>query len=483
MATPVAVHNTTGADDPDIPVLSPDSLRALTHEILDLSTADFMYVTIYHTAIGMARVSLGHVRMQDNGDKIFVNMLTRFGQRIETSMSVNQIDHKSIRQTVHYLDRLARETAGDPVSLVTAIPPRHYLANTAWQATTADAFAEARHGAVAKLVTPLLDAGLVTSAMVGVYARSRVHAGKDGLIAAGRETDAEVVATGWNPVENGRVSGSGWAGQAARDWRTIDPASVAARAIELTRRSLHPVAFEPGRRVAILDRPAVAQLVRAMGMAFDAKSTFNGQTPLYDKRTHKPTLGQRVMDPRISLMSDPNDPDGGFLPFNWQAYPLIPMTWIDHGVHTNLAYDVGYAAEVGYTPANDAPGSLRMSNVSTGEPTTIDEMIAECKSGVYVNRFSHVESVPNDDPTVAMYTGVTSGGCFLVRDGKIEKPIKDLRFLESPWFFLNRLIAIGKSERAPFGYAPWAGDWPVDPTIVPPIMVSDFNFNALSDAI
>jgi len=80
-------------------------------------------------------------------------------------------------------------------------------------------------------------------------------------------------------------------------------------------------------------------------------------------------------------------------------------------------------------------------------------------------------------------TGVTTGGCFLVRNGKIEKAIKDFRFVESTYFFLNRLIAIGATERTAFGYAPWHGEWPIAPTIVPPVMVRDFNFTALADAV
>jgi len=83
-----------------------------------------------------------------------------------------------------------------------------------------------------------------------------------------------------------------------------------------------------------------------------------------------------------------------------------------------------------------------------------------------------------------MMTGVTNGGCFVVRHGKIEKPIRDLRFLDSPYFFLNRILAIGPTVRTAFGYSPsQRDDWPLAPTIVPPVMVQDFNFIALADAV
>lgn len=474
-AAPRATPNTLMAD---APVLTPDALGAVAHEFLGLTRADTASVWIDHTAVGMARVALGRVRMQDNGDEIQVGLLTQFGQRAHVVLSVNQIDSASLRQVAHYLDRTARELAGGPDSMATPDRPRTYLPNTTWKPNTASAFADARHAAVATLVGPVLDAGFLTSAFVGVFARTMVYANKRGVLAAGQETDAELVATGW--TADG--TGAGWAGQAAREWTALDPAAVAARTIELTQRSVNPVAFEPGRYTAILDRPAVAQIVHAMGGAFNAETTLSGATPLYNPVTRKPRLGERIMDPRITMTSDPNDPDGGFLPFNRNGGPLIPMTWIDRGVHTNLGFAADFAARVGYTPANDPPASLRMYRISDVGFATVDEMIAECKYGVYVNRFSYVAGA-GDDPTVGVLTGVTTGGCFLIRNGKIDKPIRNARFLDSPWLFLNRLEAIGTSARAPFGYAPWAGNWPIDPTIVPPLMVRDFNFNALADSV
>jgi hypothetical protein len=67
--------------------------------------------------------------------------------------------------------------------------------------------------------------------------------------------------------------------------------------------------------------------------------------------------------------------------------------------------------------------------------------------------------------------------------------VKNFRFIDSPMFALNRLIAIGKSRRVPFGFMSndsgqsYNSRWPRRPMIVPPIMVNDFNFSAMSDAV
>jgi len=459
------------------PVLSPEALKTLATQLLGYTAADTMIVQINHEATGIARVARNRVRLNNSGDSLSIDLYTRFGQRSSARLNVNQLDPATLKQSVAYLDRIAREQQGDPTPVDMPIPPRTYLPNTSWHDATAAAFSEGRHGVIPSLVTPLIDADLTVAASAGVYVRSRVYADKQGMLAAAQETDSELTVSGWNA--NGK--GSGWAGQATRDWSTIAPDALAQRALRFTQLAANPVAFEPGRHTAILDRPAVAQIVRGMGGAFGAYGTLvMHATPLWNRIAQKSKVGEKIFDERITLTGDPNDRDGGYLPFNDEAFPLLAMTWVDRGVAQRLAFDTYFAAEQGIVPANDAPMSIRMDG---GPKTvTVDEMIAKCKLGVYVNRFAYVEGA-GGDPVSGMMTGVTSGGCYLVRDGKIDKSIKNLRFLDSPWFFLNRLKEIGTAERTAFGYSPWWGSWPIAPTIVPPLMVEDFNFNALADNV
>jgi len=253
----------------------------------------------------------------------------------------------------------------------------------------------------------------------------------------------------------------------------VNPAHVGAEAARLTRLAANPVGFEPGRRVAILGRPAVAQIVRAIGSDYGAQPTRMGLTPLSGI-----PMGGKVVDDRVNLTSDPNDADGGYLPFNEYGYPLSPMKWLERGRLVNLAIDPMEAALSGKV-ANDSPASLRLE-VASGPTLTVEEMIANAKEAIYVNRLSGIQVLHRRSGVI---TGTTNGGCFLVRNGKIDKAVKDFRFIDSFYFFMNRLIAMGTPERTAFGYSPWHGSWPIAPTIVPPVMVNDFNFVALADAV
>lgn len=461
------------SDAGDGPVLSPEALGALAHRVLELATADMAVVRIDHVAIGTARVAQGVIQLNESGDTLRLELTTAFGHRGIVDLHINEIDDASVRYAVRYAEQLAREQPGDPVQTAMPLPPRTYPPVNLWHDATISAFDNGRHAMVEQLVAPMNAASIRASGFVGVAVHSQLYADRQGFFVAGREADSEITVTGWAAQGNG----SGWAGQAARDWSTLRPERVVDDAIRLTRLSANPVAFEPGRYTAILDRPAVAQATAWMGGMFDAERTFRGDSVLYDPQARRVRLGQRIVDPRVELSSDPNDPEGGYLPFNDHGYPLVAMTWIGRGgVLENLAYNVRFAAERGVTPANDAPASLRMS----GGETTVDSMIARCKLGIYVNRFAQIGYV---DVGNGIVTGVTNGGCFLVRNGKIDKAIRNFRFVESPWLFLNRVDAIGPSQRAPFGYAPWLGHWPIAPMIVPPLMIRDFNFVALADAV
>jgi len=462
---------------PTPPVLMPGELRTIAQTLLGMLTTDSATINITHQVTRVTRIAHNRVQRLNNGETLQCSLLTSLGGKGTVSLSINQLDDDTLRSAVQYVERVARETTGDPAVGPQAmpVPPRQYLPNTSWSESTARALGVDRQSMVVEIVQPMVDAQLIGAAFIGASAQSTLNATKQGVLATGEVTDTELVVTGWNRPSGAGIAGSGWAGQAVRTWDRLDAAAVSAEAVRITKLAANPVAFEPGRRTVILGRPAMAQIVHAMGRDFDAYTTHMGMTPL---SIHK--LRDRVLDERLTLSSDPNDPEGGYLPFDDQGHPRIPMTWIDHGRLANLAYGAMYAASAGVRSANQWSDSLRLSATSGTALMTTEEMIASCKEGIYVNRVADIEVV---HARSGVMTGVTSGGCFLVRNGKIDKPVKDFRFLDSPYFFLNRLIAVGTSERTAFGYAPWHGEWPIAPTIVPPVMVRDFNFSALADNV
>ena len=59
---------------------------------------------------------------------------------------------------------------------------------------------------------------------------------------------------------------------------------------------------------------------------------------------------------------------------------------------------------------------------------TPEALIASVERGVYVTRFHYVNI---EDPVRAVLTGMTRDGTFLIEDGKLTSPLRNLRFTQS----------------------------------------------------
>jgi len=468
------------------PVLTQEQVNALNARIIRMTSADTATVFVTHTARVVTRFANGRILITDDGDELEISITTLYGTRGGVWTRTNQLDDTSLRAIVARCEAMARAQMGGETLLAEPMQQDHYLPVALWHDATVRAMTTSRATVVPAIVDEVSRHGLTAAGFVGIMARAQAVLTKAGIHAYCEETDSEVTVTarsGSNSTGGSQGASSGWAGQAARDWSTVDVVDVAHRAAEFALRGRNPQAVEPGRRTAILGPAAVAQLLCSFAQHLDAFLTDSGGTGFSKSDGGGNKLRQRVFDPRITMRSDPADPDGGYPNYFLVGSANPQMTWVERGVLTNLAYSVEYALGRGKMYAED-PDSIRVD----GGSSSIDAMIANCREGIYVNRLSGVELI---DLRSGLMTGVTRDGCFLVKDGKIDRPVKNFRILDSPFFFLNKLVALGPTARAPFGYAPpgqdepnqFTLDWPRRPMIVPPMMVRDFNFSSLADAV
>jgi predicted Zn-dependent protease len=192
------------------------------------------------------------------------------------------------------------------------------------------------------------------------------------------------------------------------------------------------------------------------------------------------------MDERITISADPMDPEMGFPPFKLASVndlsdyfdmPVYhPATWVERGVLTNLAHTRDYAiAHLNRNTGLPNSGAFRMS----GGTTTIEEMIATTKRGLLVTRFDQIIQI---DLTSQLYRGYTRDGLWLVENGKISKPCKNLAFTESVLFALGKVEQLGVPQRVFHPNITLKHGTP-QPVVVPPLKISDFSFTALSDAV
>jgi predicted Zn-dependent protease len=287
-----------------------------------------------------------------------------------------------------------------------------------------------------------------------------------GLFAYARSTSCALTTT----VRTPDGTGSGWAGGSHFDWSRLDASAFGTRAIEKARLSRSPVAIEPGRYTVILEPTAVGNLVQLIAGALSARSADEGRS-FFSRPGGGNKIGLKVVDERVTLLSDPLDPEAPAAPFTAEGLPLSRAVWIENGVVSNLAYDRYWAERQSRTPSS-AGATLRMS----GGTASMDEMISSTRRGLLVTRFWYIRSV---DARTILYTGLTRDGTFLIENGRITKAVKNLRFNESPIFMLNNIEAMGVPVRVSASEAGGAGA----AIVVPPLKIRDFTFTSSSDAI
>ena len=109
---------------------------------------------------------------------------------------------------------------------------------------------------------------------------------------------------------------------------------------------MNPVAIEPGRYTVVLEPTAVGNLVQLLGFALNARAADEGRS-FFTKQGGGNKIGLKVVDERVTLTSDPLDPDAAALPFTPEGVPVKKTTWIENGVVRNLAYDRYWAQKQG----------------------------------------------------------------------------------------------------------------------------------------
>jgi len=467
-------------------VLTRDEAIALARTVLKMRTAandpSGRAITIQHRVVRVVRMTRNtHVTSADL-DFLTLNFSTAIGSGIPVDVETTVRDVATLQEVVR-----RAEVHASPALRAQDINPdadapwmefqgfKTYLPVSLWHPATQDALAAPAHGTAARMMTHMRDSGFTCAGTIALMTRAYLAFHEHGKQAWVEDTDSEVTMTAFAPDG----SASGWSGQAERNWANMQPERIVTEAIDMAARNRGRVRVEPGRYTAILSPAAVGSLISEMCILFHP--LVGGpfvKKPGADGRKTK--LGQKMVDQRISMWTDPADPNYGNYPFFDDGYPSGKVTWIDHGIVKALAYDPGYGAMEGQIPFR-CPPSIQMS----GGSTSIEQMIAQCDRGIYVHRLSAVRLM--DEPS-AMMMGNTRDGCFFIKNGKIQHPAVNFRFYESPMLLFNKLVAMGTPKRAAFGFGNdrrWGtiDGWPREPIVVPPIMAQDFNFSALVDAV
>ena len=442
--------------------LSRDDARALVTRVVKMSTADEVQVNVAAGHEANVRFADNRVTTSGGVSDLSVSVYSAFGPKHAVA-STNDVGDAGLERAVRQSEALARLAPDDPEALP-VLGPAEYGQTRAHFESTASLTPSARvQPARMAIAAAIADGGLKAAGFIATRAGAEALGNNRGLFAYHPSTSANYTLT----VRTTDGTGSGWAGADHPDWSRIDFAAVAETAVRKARLSRNPQPVEPGRYTVILEPQAVADLVQLMGRALNARTADEGRSA-FSKRGGGSRIGERIVDERVTLISDPADPQLLSGPFDDQGLPLTRQTWIENGVLKTLAYSRFWANKQGRQPTGSA-NAIKLA----GGDASLEEMIRSTPRGILITRFWYIRAV---DPRTLLYTGLTRDGTFLIENGRIARATRNLRFNESPLFMLNNVEMIGRPVRI-------AGTESGGNLVMPALKVKDFHFTSVSEAV
>ena len=105
------------------------------------------------------------------------------------------------------------------------------------------------------------------------------------------------------------------------------------------------------------------------------------------------------------------------------------------------ARSTGHAVAPGGAPSGPRATNLVMVG---GGVADVEALAGDIERGIYVTRLWYVNPV---HVRRTLLTGMTRDGTFLIEDGRITRPLRDLRFTDSALGLLQRVEALASRPR------------------------------------
>ncbi len=416
--------------------------RQLAEQALKLSLPDRAEVVLKSTASQLTRFAenMVHQNVSESGARLCVRIFQ--GDRAGSAMT-NRLEPAGLAAAVQKARLFASRSAADPnfPALVRQVPP---AALQSFDPETADHSPDARADAVGELCRRAAAGGLRASGAFRAAAEEMAVANSEGTFSyhAGTVADFQTVV-----MADGS---SGWAHAAHWKAGEISVPDLGQEAIRKAVDGKGAQSFEPQTLTVVLDPYATADLILMLNLVgMGAQSMINGQSWMLDR------IGKQAMSEAVSIWDDGRDPEGLPASFDCEGVHKQRVDLVRGGVVQGPVYDGKTAKRLGAASTGHALspfvpalargfGPLAMNlRMAAGDATT-EELIASTEHGLYITRFHYTRTV---HPRDCVVTGMTRDGVFLIEQGRLAYPIKDLRFTQSYVSALNSVDRIGAETR------------------------------------
>ncbi|MGI6131328.1 MAG: TldD/PmbA family protein [Bacillota bacterium] len=392
---------------------------------ISASGADAAEAVLISESDSLTRFANSEIHQNTTVDDVTLFVRAVLGTR-EGWASTNQITRDAVQGAARRAVQAADVQPETPDAPGLADPAEYEEADGYDELTAAFTPAERAQG-VSRIIQQADAHRLNASGSLRTRATEVAVANSRGVRAWTRGTDASLITVVMTGFESD--AGSGYAGAASRRVGDLDFGAIGISAVRKCLAMRHPGDVEPGEYVVVMEPSAVAtalQMLAYMGM--------NGISFVEGRSYASGRLGTKVTSEMVTIADDWRDPDTSPLPFDFEGVPRQRVTLIDRGIASGMIYDRAAAARANARSTGHAvlgggmPGGYPLHLAMNAGDSSIEDMVAGTDHGIYITRFNYANPV---HPVKTIFTGMTKDGTFLIEDGKIGRPLRNLRFTDS----------------------------------------------------
>ncbi|MBA2757177.1 MAG: TldD/PmbA family protein [Chloroflexi bacterium] len=414
--------------------------RALDHALREGVTEAEALVTREDAALTRFANSQIHQNVAETN--VTVNLRFVVGKRVGVASS-DRTDDEGLRRLAANAAAIARvqEELDDWCGLPEPTPIEEVRA--AYSPATADASPELRAEGVRAVIAAADDAGVTAYGSYSTGTETTAVANSRGVRAGGTRTVAQLLT-----VSMGPDGGTGYAERASIDATTIDAAAIGRESADKARTTANAVAIDAGDYPVVLEEYAVVDLLDMLGyLGFSALA-------VQEERSFV-EIGRRIGTNLVTIVDDGRDPAGLPMAFDYEGVAKQRVPLLEDGVCRGVVHDSQTAARAGVTstghglPAPNPYGPFPLNMVMTAGSASREELIGGLDRGLLVTRFHYTNPV---HPKLAIITGMTRDGTFLVEGGRIVGPVRNLRFTQSYLDAMAGVVAVARERKTLKGF-------------------------------
>jgi len=314
-----------------MPILSKEQAQALMKKVLSFSKADECEVNLSGTDGGNVRYARNSVSTSGIVSQSQLVVASAYGKKLGIA-TINEFDDASLEKVVRRSEELAQLAPENP-EYVSVLGPQKYSESKTFVQATASITPKQRSELVEQSLKVAKEKKAIAAGFLEDNNGFAAMMNSKGLFAYNTSTNTNFSIT--VRTEDGK--GSGYAIRGYNDVTKLDTKTATEIATKKAISSATAKAIEPGKYTVILEPAAVAVLLENIFFGLDARQADEGRSFL-SKPGGLTRLGEKMVDERVNIYSDPQNPELPTSPWNGDGRPQEKVSWIEKGVIKNLTW-------------------------------------------------------------------------------------------------------------------------------------------------